>query len=50
LRWHYALDIADEKDDAKYISTKTLWNMRTLATELGTDGDLFDTATQSLPN
>jgi hypothetical protein len=24
-KWHYALDIAEESDEAKYISLKTLW-------------------------
>jgi len=35
IQWHYALDIVEESDDAKYICPKTLWNMRILATELG---------------
>ena len=48
IQWHYALDIVEENDEAKYISPKTLWNMRTLATELGIDGELFDAATQKL--
>ena len=48
IQWHYALDIVEENDEAKYISPKTLWNMRTLATELGIDGELFDAATLKL--
>ncbi|MGD9877376.1 MAG: hypothetical protein AB7S84_11490 [Desulfococcus sp.] len=30
IQWHYALNISEESDDAKYISPKTLWksNMR----------------------
>ena len=42
IQWHYALDIVEESDEAKYICPKTLWNMRTLATELKIDTDLFD--------
>ena len=41
IQWHYALDIAEESDEAKYICPKTLWTIRTLATELGIDADLF---------
>ena len=48
IQWHYVLDIVEENDEAKYISPKTLWNMRTLATELGIDGELFDAATLKL--
>lgn len=48
IQWHYALDIVEENDEVKYVSPKTLWNMRTLATELNIDGDLFDAATQKL--
>ena len=47
-QWHYALDIAEESDEAKYICPKTLWTMRTLATELGLDQDLFDATTEQL--
>ena len=42
LQWHYALDLYEESDEAKYICPKTLWNMRILATELGLETDLFD--------
>ena len=28
LQWHYALDIADETDETKYLCAKTLWNIR----------------------
>jgi hypothetical protein len=42
IQWHYALDIVEENDEAKYICPKTLWNMRTLAVELGLESDLFD--------
>jgi IS5 family transposase len=48
IQWHYALDIAEESDAAKYICPKTLWTMRTLATELGIDQDFFDTVALEL--
>ena len=47
-QWHYALDIVEESDEAKYICPKTLWTMRTLATELGLDQDLFDATAEKL--
>ena len=48
IQWHYALDIVEESDEAKYICPKTLWSMRLLAAELGLDHDLFDAATNKL--
>ena len=48
LQWHYALDIAEESDEAKYICPKTLWTMRILATELGLEDVLFDATTRQL--
>ena len=48
IQWHYALDIAEESDDAKYICSKTLWTMRTLATELRIEADVFDAIANSL--
>ena len=30
IQWHYALNISEESDDAKYISEKTLYTMRQL--------------------
>jgi hypothetical protein len=48
IRWHYALDVDEESDEAKYICPKTLWTMRLLATELGIDGQLFDSVAVKL--
>jgi hypothetical protein len=48
IQWHYALDLAEESDDAKYICPKTLWTMRVLATELGLENDVFDTTAKKL--
>jgi hypothetical protein len=48
IQWHYALDLAEESDDAKYICPKSLWTMRMLATELGLENDVFDTTAKKL--
>lgn len=48
LQWHYALDLAEESDEAKYICPKTLWTMRRLATELGIEAELFGATAQKL--
>jgi hypothetical protein len=48
IQWHYALDLAEESDDAKYICPKTLWTMRVLATELGLENDVFDVTAKKL--
>jgi len=43
--WHYALDITTTSDDATYISSKTLWNMRKIIINKGLDGVLFEKIT-----
>lgn len=48
IQWHYALDVVEESDQAKYICHKTLWTMRTMATELCLDADLFDASAKEL--
>ena len=30
IQWHYALNITEDSDSAKYISPKTLWNLRSI--------------------
>ena len=45
VQFHYALDITEESDDAKYICPKTLWNMRRIAVENGLEAVLFKTLT-----
>ena len=42
LQWHYALDIPEESDGAKYISPKTLWSMRHIVIEQDLDTVLFE--------
>jgi len=40
-QWHYALDIPDESDDAKYLCPKTLWSMRKIFTDNNLDDEVF---------
>jgi len=42
LQWHYALDIADESDESKYLCEKTLWSIRSLMIENNLDQYLFE--------
>ena len=35
IQWHYALNITEESDSAKYLSLKTLWTFRQLIAENG---------------
>jgi len=42
IQWHYALNITEESDHAKYISEKTLWHWRQVLTEQGLDQLIFD--------
>jgi len=41
IQWHYALNIPEESDDAKYISEKTLYTMRQLMIEKSLDELMF---------
>ena len=47
-QWHYALDITDEADDAKYMSYKTLWNFRKKVIDLGLEEEIFAAGTDKL--
>ena len=47
-KWHFALDVSDESDEAKYMSLKTLWSMRKLIVENGIDTLMFNQATDTL--
>ena len=47
-QWHYALDIAEESYEAKYMSLKTLWNIRQVIIENGIDTLLFNQTTDTL--
>lgn len=48
IQWHYALNIFEESDNAKYICPKTLWNMRKILIDNDLDSVLFDCVTQKL--
>jgi hypothetical protein len=47
-QWHYALNITEESDSAKYLCPKTLWNMRSIVADNGLDAILFDHITDKL--
>jgi hypothetical protein len=47
-QWHYALNITEESDAAKYLCPKTLWNMRSIVVDNGLDAILFDHITDKL--
>jgi len=47
-QWHYALNITEESDSAKYICPKTLWNMRSIVVDNGLDATLFEHITNKL--
>ncbi|MFC1862952.1 transposase [Thermodesulfobacteriota bacterium] len=40
-QWHYALNITEETDSAKYMCPKTLWNMRSIVVDNALDSILF---------
>ena len=48
IQWHYALNITDESDSAKYISLKTLWNIRQTVADKELDEVLFDKIAKKL--
>ena len=47
-QWHYALNITEESDTAKYISLKTLWNNCNIISENGLEDDIFASGTDRL--
>jgi len=47
-QWHYALNIAEEGDAAKYMCPKTLWNIRKKVTDHELDTVLFHQVTEKL--
>jgi hypothetical protein len=48
IQWHYALNITEESDTAKYISLKTLWNSRNIVSCNSLEGDIFNSGTERL--
>ena len=47
-QWHYALNITEESDSAKYICPRTLWNIRCIVIKKHLDTMLFDRTTNKL--
>jgi hypothetical protein len=48
LQWHFALNIPEESDEAKYISLKTLWSMRKVVTDMRLDEEMFIHLTEAM--
>ena len=48
IQWHYALNITEESDEAKYVSEKTLWSTRQRMAERGIDAILFEKLSDKL--
>jgi len=48
IQWHYALNIPEESDDAKYISEKTLYTMRQVMIDRHLDEIMFDAIADKL--
>ncbi len=48
IQWHYALNITEESDQAKYVSEKTLWHWRQVLTEHGLDQLIFENISKKL--
>jgi hypothetical protein len=48
IQWHYALNIPEESDEAKYISEKTLYTMRQLIIEHRLDQEFFENIADKL--
>ena len=48
IQWHYALNIPEESDDAKYISEKTLYTMRQVMIDNHLDETMFDAISDKL--
>ena len=48
IQWHYALNLPEESDDAKYISEKTLYTMRQVMIDNRLDEVMFDAVADKL--
>ncbi len=48
IQWQYALNIFEESDSAKYMSLKTLWNMRSIVLSNGLETAIFESITGKL--
>tara|TARA_B100000315_G_scaffold219805_1_gene221962 strand:+ start:329 stop:2071 length:1743 start_codon:yes stop_codon:yes gene_type:complete len=48
IQWHYALNIPEESDSAKYMCLKTLWNMCSIVVGNGLETILFESINSKL--
>ena len=48
IQWHYALNISEESDEAKYLSLKTLWSNRNIVAQNDLEEDIFKVGTEKL--
>lgn len=48
IQWHYALNITEESDSAKYLSLKTLWSNRKIVSSNDLEEDIFHAGTAKL--
>lgn len=48
IQWHYALNITEGSDTAKYISARTLWKNRSICVQNALEGDIFKDSTDKL--
>jgi len=48
IQWHYALNVTEESDSAKYLSAKTLWTNRQMIAKNGLEAMVFDAITDRL--
>ena len=48
IQWHYALNITEESDSAKYMCPKTLWTMRNILVDNALDDFVFECVTKKL--
>jgi hypothetical protein len=47
-QWHFALNIIEKSDAAKYLSEKTLWNNRNIVAANNLEDDIFNIGTRQL--
>jgi len=47
-QWHFALNITEESDNAKYMSHKTLWNNRNIVSSNHLEEEIFKAGTDKL--
>ena len=48
MQWHYALNITEESDNAKYICPKTLWSNRDIIVDNDLEDSIFSAGTEKL--